>query len=310
MNNLDQTWFCVANPVAGGGKVVRQRPRIERALKEASIPFEWHWTESAGHAIELARAAVEAGYRRFVAIGGDGTGHEVVNGMLSQNAVPASQMWFTLLPIGTGNDWRRCFDLPTRLNQWVRRLRRGRSVWQDVGRIHYQRDGRSCSRYFINVAGLAYDGYVGRVAAQRKWTHFSKLMYMWLIFRCLLSYELPEAEVTFGESRRKGKFYSINAGICPWSGGGIRMVPHARPDDGLLALTLAGEVSVWGMLRAVPLFYNGKIATHPAVETDQVPSVTIRPIGHSIVDVEADGEYLGVAPAHIEIVPRALQVWV
>ncbi len=309
MSDKQGRWFCVANPVAGRGAVVRRRERIVAALRAAGISFEWRFTEAAGHAIQLTRQAIAAGHRRFLAIGGDGTGHEVVNGMLSQNEVQADQLLFTLMPVGTGNDWCRWYGLPHRLTHWVRRFQAGRVRWQDVGCIHFTSEGKAQMRYFINVAGLAYDGYVGKVAASRQWTRFSKLMYLWLVFRCLLSYRLPQARVLSDVHCVRGRFYSINAGICPYSGGGIRMVPHAEPDDGLLALTLAGEVGAWEVLRAVPLFYNGRIATHPAVTTAQVREVEVYPEGGSLIDVEADGEYLGVAPVRIEVVPRALRVW-
>lgn len=288
---------------------MRRHERIVAALRAAGVSFEWRFTEAMGHAIRLTREAIAAGYRRFIAIGGDGTAHEVVNGMLSQKEVQADELLFTSMPSGTGNDWCRCYGLSRHLSRWICRFRAGHVRWQDVGRIHFTRDGRRQMRYFINVAGLAYDGYVGKVAASRRWTRFRKLMYLWLIVRCLLSYRLPQASVVSDVHRIRARFYSINAGICPWSGGGIRMVPHAVPDDGLLALTLAGEVDAWEVLRAVPLFFNGRIATHPAVTTAQVRRVAVYPEGGSLIDVEADGEYLGVAPVRIEVVSRALRVW-
>ncbi len=309
-DHLENKWFCIANPVAGRGKALRARKRIEKALRAAGLPFEWHTTQAPGHAISLVSQAISVGYRRFIAIGGDGTGHEVINGMMSQSDLPASELYFSLLPIGTGNDWQRCYSLPRRLNIWVKRLRHGQARWQDIGRIHYWHNGQLQMRYFFNVVGLAYGGYVGKVAASRRWTSFNKAMYLWLVLRCLFEYTLPEAQITFGKNQVQGKVYTIHVGICPWSGGGIRMVPQAQPNNGLLALTWVGAVSRWEVLRAIPLLYNGKIGTHPAVQTTQVQSVHIEPMNQSLIDVEADGEYLGKAPAYIDIIPRALQLWI
>ncbi|MBK7336340.1 MAG: acylglycerol kinase family protein [Saprospirales bacterium] len=99
------TWYTIVNPAGGNGTVQKRWPRIEAALLQAGVRFEVVFTEARGHATELARNAVESGWRHILAVGGDGTNNETVNGILQQQAVPPSEVCYALLPVGTGNDW-------------------------------------------------------------------------------------------------------------------------------------------------------------------------------------------------------------
>ena len=103
----DQTWYTIVNPAGGNGAVKKRWPQIEAQLRHAGVGMEKVYTQSRGHATELAHRAVEAGHRHILAVGGDGTNNEVINGILRQDAVPSTDVHYALIPIGTGNDWIR-----------------------------------------------------------------------------------------------------------------------------------------------------------------------------------------------------------
>jgi YegS/Rv2252/BmrU family lipid kinase len=310
MNNQPNTfWRFIANPVAGQGKVKRRWNNMERQLRKAGIRFEVVFTERKFHAADLAQEAIEQGCRHLVAVGGDGTAHEVINGIFRQTACPPREVTFALLPVGTGNDWIKTHRIPKNFRRWLAYFQAGKTSYQDVGWLTYRENGREKKRYFFNVAGLSYDGYVARQGERYRHLVTNTLFYLFLIFRCLFQFRIPKSGVTFDGQVITNRFYTINAGICRYSGGGIQLVPHAQPADGKLALTLVRRVSKLEVLLVTPLFYLGKIGWHPAVSMFQVENIAVESLDEQPVLVEADGEFLGKTPVRIGILRKALKIY-
>jgi diacylglycerol kinase family enzyme len=243
-----------------------------------------------------------------LAVGGDGTNHEVINGIIRQQTCPSTEITYGLIPIGTGNDWRRAYRIPGNIKTWISQIAQEKTVLQDIGRITYHLDGHKHSRYFTNVAGLAYDGFIARYISEKPARASNKFGYLFAVFKSLQQYKLQKARIEFENIRIEESCYTINAGICPYSGGGMRIVPHARPDDGLLALTIAGPLSKLGVLLNTPRFYNGHLDRHPKVDLFQTQQIKVTSLDERPIPVEADGEFLGYTPVEIEILPKILQV--
>jgi diacylglycerol kinase (ATP) len=254
-------WYIIANPASARGAVQQRWPLIEALLQEMGFSYTIRFTERRGHATLLAEEAVLRGHRQILGIGGDGTNHEIVNGLFRQQQV-----------------------------QYV------------------QDDGQAAERYFANVAGLAYDGFIGKKIDSFKGVIYNKAQYLAMVARYLMAFRPEPLEVTFGDQRQRDAYYTVNVGLCRYSGGGMQLVPHAVPDDGLFALTLAGRLAKWEVLLQTPRFYNGKLLEHPKVQGFQTDALTVRHLNDTPSCLEADGEYLGVTPAVFRILPRALKV--
>lgn len=312
MSNEQSFWFFIVNPTAGNGKGRRLWPRYERFLQSQGLCFDWAYTESPGHATTLARQAYRAGYLGLVAVGGDGTGNEVANGLLaeSRNIPHQTLPLFTMLPIGTGNDWVRQYGIPRRIGPWYRFFSTGQTSVQDVGLVEWKEGSSPKQRYFINVMGMGYDGYVAVKAAEQGGKMASKLSYLMLVFRCLFSYHTPRLKVAWGAQEIVDDIYAIVIGVNRFSGGGFRLVPQAVPDDGLLAITIAKKLARWQVMVLSPLFFTGFIGWHPAIRLDSCECVDVTPLDEEPVLLEADGEPLGCLPARVSILPRALPLWV
>lgn len=308
--NSAKKWRFIVNPMGGGGAVSRRWPEIEAALRAAAIDFDAIFTERKMHAAELAEQAIAEGYRNLVAVGGDGTAHEVANGILLQTICPPNQVTFTLMPVGTGNDWVKTHHIPKRTKNWIDFLQTGKIAYQDAGWLTYHLNGEEQKRFFINVAGMSYDAYVAKRSEAYKMQLSSTIFYLLLIFRCLFEFKIPRIRVFFDGQTVEKQIYTINLGICRYSGGGLQLVPHARPDDGKLALTLAGRISKLGVLLVTPLFYIGKIGWHPKVSMFQVEDVFVESADRQPVQVEADGEFLGEGPVRAGVLPKALTILV
>lgn len=299
----------ILNPNAG--KVLgKTTVPIQALFKKMEGESFFFFTEANGHAIELAKEVAQKDFEQIIAIGGDGTNHEVLNGLIqqdffSQNNHPVP---YALLPIGSGNDWARYYKIPTDFKQWAKLLQSGQSRTQDIGLLTYQdNDQTTHQRYFFNVAGLAYDAYVVDLLEKEGNTKKSGLIYLLKLMQYLFNYQPSKARLHFNDKTIEGLFYTINAGICPYSGGGMRLVPHAIPNDGRLALTYAEDIPKWNILLSTWRFYNGSLLKHKRVHGTQCKKIKIESLDNRDVLLEADGEILGAAPVTIEIIPEAIR---
>jgi len=310
MNTISSDkWWIVVNPAAGSGKAEREWSGIARALVEEDLSFSVSFTQKTGEATTLVRKAIEEGYRKIIAVGGDGTNHEAVNGILEQSVVDSKEILYALFPIGTGNDWARTYNIPRNHKAWLEMLKKQKTTLQDIGWLQYHREGVPKKRYFANVVGLAYDAFVVKEMMGMKSSILpGKILYLYMVLRCLFRYQLLKARVRYDDQNVTDFFYTINAGICSYSGGGMQLVPHAIPDDGKLALTLAGQLSKLSILLNSYRFYNASIGEHSKVKTSQTTTVRIEALGDAPLLVEADGEFLGETPVEIGLIEKALQV--
>lgn len=307
MENTTPFWYIIVNPAAGAGAVARRWPHVERLLQEMGFSYTVKFTEAPGHAIRLAEDGILKGYRHILGLGGDGTNHEIANGILGQSFVPAGDITYALLPIGTGNDWARMYGISHDPRRRLEQLRQPQTRLQDAGLVEYQKDGDRAHRFFVNVAGMAYDAFLVKKLEERGRIP-SRMTYLMLVARYLFDYALRPARLVFEDRTVEDFFYTINIGICRYSGGGMQLVPQAVPDDGLLALTFARSVPKWEVLAQTPRFYNGSILQHPQIEGVQTKNLQVEQLGELPTLLEADGEYLGQTPASFSIVEKALRI--
>jgi YegS/Rv2252/BmrU family lipid kinase len=304
-------WFVAINPMAGGGKAKKNWGEISQLLRQMGIEFDFGFSRQHAHLITLVREAVVGGYRKIIAVGGDGTANEAINGICTQDEVPTKEITFALIPCGTGNDWIRTHGIPNNYKKAILLIQAGKTQMHDVGYVSYhaQDNGEQRGRYFLNVAGMGYDAYVTHASMTRNRVLPDKLFYMYLIMSCTLSYKSKKARLWIDGQLQEGNYYSMAMGICKYNGGGAQFVPHAVADDGLLALTLIKKVNPLEVVANSRRFYNGKIAENPKVSTFQTKHIRIEAAeGEEAIWVEADGEFLGQTPVEFTILPQAIQV--
>ncbi len=304
----DHTWYIIVNPAAGSGRTAKRWPKMKAELEMQGIAFETAFTEDKLHAIELVRVAVENGYRKFISVGGDGTANEVINGIFQQYEVDTRECTFAVIPDGTGNDWIKTHSIPNDFKKAIALIKAGHTVAHDIGVAQYHKKGVELNRYFINVAGMGYDAFVTK--ASNEMTNFvsNKLFYFWLIFKCLGRYKPARARVTIDGVVHEDLFYTMNAGICIYNGGGAQFTPHAVSDDGLLAFTGVRNVSKLEVVLNTAKIYSGKIINHPKAFTAQAKHIKLESTGGLPTLLEVDGEYLGETPIELSVIEKAIQV--
>ncbi|PLV59095.1 diacylglycerol kinase family protein [Thermotoga sp. KOL6] len=298
--------FLICNPVSNSGNTGKVWPKVKKILEKYGISYEVIFTKKPGHAVEISRDACMKGYDRIVAMGGDGTVNEVVNGVFLSDC-DLEKVTFGWIPVGSGKDWARTINVPLDLEKAVEVLKKGKTFVQDLGIAEYEAlDGKRKKRAFVNVAGLFFDGFVTyRTNLLKKKSRFS---YFLRIFSSILKYKPTDAIIVIDGKKWKKKVFSMNVGICKYNGGGMNQVPHAVPDDGLLAVTVINDIGKLRILANVHRVFNGKLLEHPGVEGYQAQRVTVE--FQKEEPIELDGETIWVKKVTFSILPKALKVMV
>jgi YegS/Rv2252/BmrU family lipid kinase len=307
--------FFVVNPRSAGGKTATAWKKLEPVGARYVPEYEARMTQGPGHATELARNALKNGFEMIVSVGGDGTNNEVINGFFENGKPVKKDAVFGCIPRGTGCDFARGMGIARAPEDAFRRLSGRTTVSLDVGRIEYtpaggDAKGKTAVRYFVNIAGFGANGdVVARVnRSGKKLGGFAT--FLGATVASLASFKNPTVEISLDggkfETATLNVVFVCNAQFC---GGGMRAGPDAEINDGLLDLTIVGDMSKTEALLSGRLLYSGKIYSHPKVRHERVKTLTARPAnaGAEIL-VEADGEQPGLLPATYSILPGAVQL--
>lgn len=304
----DSPWIAVINPNAGGGRVAKEWPLLSNMLKDRGFSFEEVFTTHRYHAVELVIYSLKRGFRNFISVGGDGTLHEIVNGIFYQKEVPVSEITMAVLPAGSANDWTRMYRIPKDYDKAIETVLEGRTVMQDVARVEYSQAGVRNSRYMVNVAGVGLDANIClRCNASKDKGKSGDLAYVKAAFKALVSRtSTPTKVVVDGRSFFSGKMFSLAFGIGKYSGGGMMQVPDAVADDGLVNVMVARKVSKIKFLLLFKQLFKGTIYRIREVSHTTASRVCV--ISRKPDRVEIDGEVVGTTPMNLEVLPRALRV--
>ncbi len=300
---------CIVNPAAGRGGARKVWPKIAATLKSAGVKYSVDFSQGPGHATVLTRQALKSEFQDIIAVGGDGTINEVVNGFFEHDRPVRQDARLGIIPRGTGIDLIRTLPVPANPQHAVEVILRGHTRRFDVGKLTcLSRDGKPQVRYFMNVADLGYGGaLVDRVNG------FTKLMGSFLSYFVGLLYTLTfyqNEHIRFqidDEPEEEGVFSAIIAANGRYFGGGMHIAPEARADDGLLEFVLIGDVSKLEVLGNLVRLYRGTLHKHPKVVYRR--GKRLRAWSDREVLLDADGELPGKLPATFEILPAAVHVF-
>ena len=304
----DSSWIAVINPNAGGGRVAREWPLLSNMLKDKGFSFEEVFTTHRYHAVELVIYSLKRGFRNFISVGGDGTLHEIVNGIFYQKEVPSDEITLAVLPAGSANDWARMYRIPKDYDKAIETVLEGRTVMQDIARVEYSQAGVRNARYMMNVAGVGLDANIcHKCNASKNKGKSGDLAYVKAAFKALVSRTSnPSKVVVDGRNFFSGKMFSIAFGIGKYSGGGMMQVPDAVADDGLVNVMVARKVSKIKFLLLFKQLFKGTIYRIREVSHTTASRVCV--ISRKPDRVEIDGEVVGTTPINLEVLPRALRV--
>ena len=324
------TWCAIVNIFAASKKALSLWRKAEERLKEDNISFEAHFTGDEGNAMTLTRAACEEGARKFIAVGGDGTVHDVLGGIMSfvespdhKTQVCISDFTLAVIPVGSGNDWIKTAGIPQNVVKAASLLRNGATSKQDIVKVSLL-DPRYLPveevlrvSYMANVGGIGLDARVcERVNKAKERGRRGKKLYVSALLHNIIHRVPSNAHViSDGKQIFSGAFLSMAFGIGKYSGGGMRQTPDATFDDGLLDMTIIPDLPVLKIAKEAHKLFNGRFLSVRELVTSKSKTITIIPFDESIPcqylsgePVEVDGEVVGNSPVRFDVLEDQMNI--
>lgn len=304
-------YFFIVNPRAGSGKTMFEWLPAERKLKRLGIPCDIAMTDHKRHATALAYEAASKGYRKIIAVGGDGSLHETFNGICrwcARTGTPTEEFLLGVVPIGSGNDWIRSLGVPNDTSEVVDLIRKNSVGVMDVVRVKSS-GGRLA--YMANIGGVGFDSHVcKRVNIQKESGRRGKMIYLnslrYTIFNLKPVYISVVAD---GEVIFTGQCFSVALGNGRYSGSGMRQVPLAVMDDGLLDYAVIPKAPLAKVLKELPRLFSGTLNQSEYVISGKCRSLQIVPMDEQSADIfELDGEIEGLLPMSVELTGHQINV--
>ena len=296
--------FVIVNPSAGRGRTGRLWPSIADRLKKQIGAFDHAFTRKPGEATDMARRAIDEGASLVVAVGGDGTVNEAVNGFATRDGIISQSCAFAALAAGTGADFVRSLSTgESLLNPDTRQI--------DLGRITFRADnGQTVSRLFINIASFGLSGEVDRAVAAARTTRFlpGKAAYYLATVSALARYRFTEVRLTVDDQPP----FTVSLAMAAiangrYFGGGMQVAPKARLDSGAFEIVILRGGSKLTMVKDLSLVYRGSHMNHPMVTALRGRKIVAEPVDpEDAVPLDIDGESPGCLIAEFEILPSAL----
>jgi diacylglycerol kinase (ATP) len=310
--------LLIVNPRSGGGHTGavfdKLRGPIERALGSVDVAF----TERSRHAIELAREAALGGRGTVVAVGGDGSIHEVVSGLMQAREQGANATRLGIIGQGTGGDFRRTLGIEHRLDRYCAAIAGGKTRAIDVGRFTYAtEDGGTGSAFFINILSTGIGGLVDRYVAEAGRQLGGTMTYFLASLRGLVASAVGvlQCTLTHNGQVQEAQIETRQLAICNgrFFGSGMEVAPMAKPDDGIFEIVSLGSAPRLKFALASSKVYTGSHIGQPGVTHHRCEKIVLDLANRSVVDrfpLDVDGEPFGRPPLVVEVVPRAIDVFV
>jgi diacylglycerol kinase (ATP) len=294
----------VCNVTAGRGGVGKCLPEVERLLTERGLDYEIVRTEGRGHATLLTREALERGRQLIVAVGGDGTIHEVVNGLIAGDKPVNPEARMGVVAAGTGCDFIKTFGIPSSPSHAVVHLDGDESFPIDIGKITFAEGDKDVVRYFANIAEVGLGARVVERAARLP-RFLGPTVYFFAFWLTLARHRPAQVKVDLMTRTYEGSMNNMVIANGQFFGGGMKIAPKAAPTDGVLDFQIdhAGKREA---IAVMPKVYKGQHVPHPKILEAKRVEASIE--SDSPLLIEADGEVLGHTPARFELLRDALHL--
>ena len=318
VSEIKERWLVIVNVFAASQKAGSIWKRSAAYMEAEGIAYEARYTGGEYNATELARKACAEGFRRFVAVGGDGTVHDIINGIAGysdDNSVKLSEFTLAVVPLGSGNDWVRTFGISKNIRSAVRLLKEGRVARQDMVKVSLLNSSgvETKTKYMANIAGIGLDARVCEIVNRKKKQGYrGKKLYVSALFYCI-RHRVPVAAkvICDGQTVFDGKYLSMAFGTGKYSGGGMRQTPLAVPDDGLIDVTIIPDIPMSIIARKVITLFTGTFHTVKQLTLARGAEVVVLPLGQADREpLEVDGEVVGRVPARFKVLEEQLNVMV
>lgn len=299
---MSAKWFFIINPTSGNGAAKKQWNPIYAELKKQQFNFDFSFTEHKKHSFELIKKALKLGITKFICVGGDGTLHTIVNGILNLNPINLSKIKLGIIPVGTANDWVKTYKISNNYKKAIQTIKEEFTIKQDIGKLHIYENNSTV--YFNNLAGIGFDGYVVHKVHQFK--YLGALAYLTGALLSIASYKKSNLSVKFNNLEINEKTLMLLIGICKYSGGGMQLTKNVNTTDGLFDISHINKITLITLLRNIGGLFNGNITNHKLVKNYKTSQLKITDLDVKKTFIQADGELVGTGSFEAEIISGAL----
>ncbi|ABR50853.1 diacylglycerol kinase, catalytic region [Alkaliphilus metalliredigens QYMF] len=286
------TYCFIVNPVSGKNKGKKVMVLVEEVLKKKNVDYQLYVTNKPGEAQFLASQASREKYDVIVAIGGDGTIHEVLNGMIH------SKKKLGIIPAGTGNDLAKSLNYPTNVEQALETVLNGHTRKIDIGRIN--------GNYFINFASIGLDALIAEEANKMKKLYSSRYTYVLAVLKGIIVFKSPTIKVLIDGKEQKREIMLLAICNGAYYGGGMKIAPTADVADGYLDVCLIRKMSKLKLLFLFPTIFTGNHVKYKEVEFYRGKKVEVS--SQSKFKFNADGEVKDHLPTTVEIIEKGIEI--
>ena len=312
MNNIADTTITktkigiIINPYAGNKKARRAWPKIESQLNKYNIPFEKSFTDSSMHASHLAKQIISKDISTIVLVGGDGTLNSLINGLSIEEL---NRINIGIIPQGTGNDFCRSLSISSKIEDLLNLMQKDQTRLVDLGKVN--------NNLFANISGFGFDAQVADDINNNNKILTGKTAYLYSVFKLLIKYKnIPLHIIIDNQTHISENIFLAAVGNTGYYGGGINIIPSAKPDDGYFHICTVGDIKKRQVLKALPGVFSGKHLTHPLVNEYKAKEVNIHFADKNNISpesqkvpVHADGEILTYLPAKFNIITSNLKIF-
>ena len=294
----NQKWFFIINTTAGRGKTGKKISKLIQTLNKQDFVYKLELTKSPKHATELTIDAVKNGFQNIIAVGGDGTVNEVVNGIMrSENP---GKINFGVIPEGGGNDFAHNFEISYNVGKALKKLKKGKIKKIDVGKID--------DKYFINSFGIGFDAKVAINASKTKFLN-GLPRYLWAVVLSLIRLKSYEMEIKIDHKTLNSEYLMVTIGNGKYCGSGFQITPEAKINDGVFDICLIEKVNRRRLVKLLPSAIKGKHLGQPEVSIKRSNFIEIKT--DTEIPVYFDGEIPDLKNPknfRIELLPKKINL--
>lgn len=300
-------WQVIFNPNALSQKCYIHWSTIGNKLKSMGLSHQDHIADSPKSGIQIVKDLCLQGERHFIAVGGDGTINEVINGVFL-SGVPTSEVFVIVFPLGTGNDWTRSHKYPLNYVETIDQLTNASFIKHDVGLVESIHDDSTVAkRYFVNIAGFGFDAEVIQEVNKRHSKVFTKTVYLFNLLKVLFTYKSKKIKIRTDNELLEEDIFTIAVGICQYNGNGMRQVPMANPVDGIFDVVVIKKIATAKVIKNIKALYDGShIDILSEAVVFQSKKIEIQSAPFTLGEVE--GELLHKGNYRITSLPQAVNI--
>lgn len=302
MTVMGDKWFVIINPTSGNGAAKKQWILIYNELKKQQLDFDYSFTEYKKHTEALLKTALENGTTKFICVGGDGTLHTMVNGIMNLKPQNISVVKLGIIPVGTANDWIKTYKISNDYKKAIQIIKAEFTIKQDIGKLFIYENNSTV--YFNNLAGIGFDAYV--VNKVQKFKYLGFLAYLTGALLSIASYKKSTLKIEFNNIEIKEKTLMLLIGICKYCGGGMQLTQNANQIDGLFDISHINKVSLITLLGNIGGLFNGNITHHKLVKNYKTSQLKITVLDTQKTFIQADGELVGSGSFEVEMISNTL----